>query len=62
MLNLLQLAFAAICQFIIFLATSLKLIAITIIAQFLILFLFVVLLVLRTIASFLRFLIGEEKE
>jgi hypothetical protein len=62
MLNLLQLALAAIFQFIIFLATSLKLIAITIIAQFLILFLFVVLFVLRTIASFLRFLIGEEED
>lgn len=62
MLNLLQTVVATICRFVIILATSLKFIAIIIISQSLILFLFVILLLLRAIANFLRFLLGEEEE
>ena len=62
MLNLLQIVVAAICRFVIILATTLKLIAIIIISQSLILFLFVILLLLRAIANFLRYLLGDEED
>jgi hypothetical protein len=56
MLNLPQI----IVRIVITLVTMLKLVAIIIIAQSLILFLFVILLFLRGIANFLRLLLGEE--
>ena len=60
MWNLLELCFPAIWQFIVFLAVLLKFIAITILTQIIILFLFADTLVLQIIASLLKFLIGEE--
>ena len=61
MFNFLKIGFAKICLFIIFVAKALKYIFIIIIAQSMIVFLFILLSLLREIAIFLRFLLGEEK-